>query len=162
MEKGERYRDTTTGAVFEEMVHVKQDGVNVSKGEMYNYLKEKGINWKDILSKRLLPDEAYWDNSNKILYIYEKKHQHTSGSADEKLQTGEYKVRRYKELFKSLGIKECYFTYICNDWFKRDEYKDTFRDIKENQPHVNYIIVDPQQEELFWDNQKKSLRVSAS
>ena len=34
-----------------------------------------GIKWNDIISKKLLPDEAYFDENTKELRIYEKKFQ---------------------------------------------------------------------------------------
>ena len=56
--------------------------------------------------------------------IYEKKFQQTNGSADEKPQTCAFKIYEYKKLFSSLGVKNVYYIYIFNDWFKKSEYKD--------------------------------------
>lgn len=77
-------RDTSTGLIFEEKIKVNKKGINLTKHNLYRYLKEKNIEYKDIISKKLLPDEAYYNEEEKILYIYEKKYQQTAGSADEK------------------------------------------------------------------------------
>ena len=75
-------RDTSTGLIFEEKIKVNKKGINLTKHNLYRYLKEKNIEYKDIISKKLLPDEAYYDEEENILYIYEKKYQQTAGSAD--------------------------------------------------------------------------------
>lgn len=65
-------RDTSTGLIFEEKIKVNKKGINLTKHNLYRYLKEKNIEYKDIISKKLLPDEAYYNEEEKILYIYEK------------------------------------------------------------------------------------------
>ena len=64
-------RDTSTGLIFEEKIKVKKKGINLTKHNLYRYLKEKNIEYKDIISKKLLPDEAYYNEEENILYIYE-------------------------------------------------------------------------------------------
>lgn len=76
-----------------------------------------------ILSKKLLPDEAFFNFDTNTVYILEKKFQHSSGSVDEKLQTCDFKKRQYKRLFESHDI-DVEYCYICNDWFKQDAYRD--------------------------------------
>lgn len=118
-------RDTTTGAQFEEKVTLKNrhpNGIDLSKGKLYKYLKSKNINWQNILSRKLLPDEAYFDGDT--LYIYEKKYQQVEGSADEKLQTCGFKIYEFKKIAKLLGAKKVKYTYILSDWFKQSKYKD--------------------------------------
>src|SRR3989344_7449985 len=56
-----------------------------SKHQLYVFLKERGINYKDVISSKLLPDEALYVPNKKTMYIIEKKFQKTSGSVDEKL-----------------------------------------------------------------------------
>ena len=80
-------RNTLTGLAFEEKVSIKSKGIDLTKHKLYKYLASIGINYEDILSRKLLPDEAYYDKDNKVLYIYEKKFQQCEGSADEKPQT---------------------------------------------------------------------------
>ncbi|NOK31164.1 hypothetical protein P740_005805 [Helicobacter pylori E48] len=95
------------------------------KHELYKYLKEKGVNWKENLSSQLLPDNAIFVPSNNTFFILEIKYQETNGSVDEKLQTCDFKLKQYKELFKSLECK-VEFIYILNERFiKKPKYKDT-------------------------------------
>lgn len=65
-------RDTSTGLIFEEKIKANKKGINLTKHNLYRYLKEKNIDYKDIISKKLLPDEAYYNEEENILYIYEK------------------------------------------------------------------------------------------
>ena len=66
-------RDTTTGAIFEAKTKGIAPGIEISKYELYRFLEKKGIKWQELLSRKLLPDEAYWDEDSKILSIFEKK-----------------------------------------------------------------------------------------
>ena len=123
-------RNTTTGLLFEEKVRMEQIGEDISKHALYRFLKDKGVDWKDYLSKKLLPDEAYFDKENNRVIIYEKKYQQTAGSADEKPQTCAFKIYQFRRLFAALGITDVQYIYIFNDWFKKPEYKDMLDYIK--------------------------------
>lgn len=123
-------RDTSTGLHFEEEVKINQKGIDVSKHNLYRYLKSKNINYLDHISRKLLPDEAYIDEESSSLYIYEKKCQYSHGSVDEKPQTCAFKIMQFRKLAQPLHIKNVYYTYIFNDWFKRPEYKDMLEYIK--------------------------------
>ena len=123
-------RDTTTGLKFEEIVNIKCSGIPVAKYKLYKHLKEKGINYKDIISKRLLPDDAYIDYDNSTFYIFEKKFQEKPGSADEKPQTCAFKIFQFRKIATALGLKDTYYIYILSDWFKKPEYKDMLDYIK--------------------------------
>ena len=93
------------------------------KGSLYKFLKSKGVNYKEILSKRLLPDEALYVIVNNTMYILELKFQKTSGSVDEKLQTCDFKKKQYQRLFAPLNY-EVEYIYILSDWFNVPGYKD--------------------------------------
>lgn len=123
-------RDTTTGLLFEERVKIQEKGINVTKHKLYQYLKTKGIDYTTLISKKLLPDEAFVDLENSRLVIYEKKFQQTAGSADEKPQTCAFKMWEYKKIAAALGLKDVTYTYIFNEWFKKPEYKDMLEYIK--------------------------------
>jgi len=86
-------------------------------------LEEEGVNWKPILSKKLLPDDALLVIVRETLFIIEVKYQQVAGSVDEKLQTCDFKRKQYIKLVASLGLKVEY-VYVFNDWFKKTEYKD--------------------------------------
>lgn len=123
-------RDTTTGLLFEERVKIKKEGIDVTKHELYRYLSKKGIDYTTLISKKLLPDEAFIDLENSRLIVYEKKFQQAAGSADEKPQTCAFKILQYKKIAMALGLKNVTYTYIFNDWFKKPEYKDMLDYIK--------------------------------
>jgi len=109
-------------------------GVLLPKYEIYRYLFKKGIildrEAKDVLSKRLLPDNAFFNFTNKVIYIIEVKFQGASGSTDEKIQTCDYKRKRYVKLFGE-HVQKVEFIYILSEWFERPEYKDTLGYIEE-------------------------------
>lgn len=117
-------RDTTTGAKFEEKVQINTTGINLTKHNLYKYMEKLGIKWNDIISKKLLPDEAYFDESTKELKIYEKKFQQVAGSADEKPQTCAFKIYQFRKIGKAIGAEKVTYTYLLSSWFSKPEYKD--------------------------------------
>lgn len=132
-------RDTTTGLAFEKEVKLSQKGTDLTKHNLYHFMKTKGIDWKTIISKKLLPDEAYFDEETKTFYIFEKKFQQTAGSADEKPQTCAFKIAQFRKIGAAFGAEKVFYTYIFNDWFKRPEYKDMLEYIK-SVPGCDYIF----------------------
>ena len=123
-------RDTTTGLKFEEKVQIQSDGINLSKHKLYAYLEKQGIDYRDIISRKILPDECYLVDDS--LRVYEKKFQQTGGSADEKPQTCGFKIQQFRKVGAALGIKpeDVSYTYVFNDWFQKPEYKDMLDYIK--------------------------------
>lgn len=93
------------------------------KNAFYVFLQENGIDWKDYISCRLLPDNCIYVIVNNTLFIIEVKHQCTPGSVDEKLQTCDFKKKQYQKLLSRLNI-EVEYVYILSDWFKDKRYKD--------------------------------------
>lgn len=91
-------------------------------------MKNKNIKWEDLLSRKLLPDEAYFDGNT--LWIYEKKYQQTEGSADEKPQTCAFKIWEYRKIAAAIGAKDVKYTYIFSEWFRKDKYRDMLEYIK--------------------------------
>lgn len=86
-------------------------------------LEPEGIDWRNYISKRLLPDEALLNFTNNTVYIIEKKFQHGSGSVDEKLQTCDFKKKQYQKLFCDTNY-DVEYLYVCNDWFRQSCYRD--------------------------------------
>lgn len=123
-------RDTTTGLIFEKENEIIGEGIELTKHKMYTYLKEKNIDWEKILSRKLLPDTAYFNPETGELKIYEKKFQQTEGSADEKPQTCAFKIFEYNKIGKAIGAKTVTYTYLLSDWFKQAKYKDMLDYIK--------------------------------
>lgn len=98
------------------------------KNGLYKKLLEpKGINYKTVLSKKLLPDGALLVGDT--LYIIEKKYQAGAGSVDEKLQTCDFKKKQYQKLFTPLGIN-VEFYYVLNRWFEQEANRDVFEYIR--------------------------------
>jgi len=93
------------------------------KHQFYKYLEEERVNWRKLLSKKLLPDDALLVIVRETLFIIEVKYQQIGGSVDEKLQTCDFKRKQYLKLVKSIGLKVEY-VYVLNDWFKAPGYKD--------------------------------------
>lgn len=93
------------------------------KHDFYLYLTEEDIDWKNLISKKLLPDDALLVIVRETLFIIEVKYQQVAGSVDEKLQTCDFKRKQYLKLVAGLGLKVEY-VYVLNDWFKKPEYKD--------------------------------------
>lgn len=94
------------------------------KHEFYRFLQEFTIDWKEFLSKQLLPDNGLFVVVRDTLFIIEIKFQQVAGSVDEKLQTCDFKRKQYTKLVHSLGWRVEY-VYVLNDWFKNECYKDT-------------------------------------
>lgn len=87
------------------------------------FLETRGIDWRQHLSKRLLPDNAIYVIVNNTMFILEVKMQHTVGSVDEKLQTYDYKKKQYQKLLFQLNM-EVEYIYILDEWFRQPKYKD--------------------------------------
>ncbi len=93
------------------------------KHDFYNFLTEEKIEWNTLISAKLLPDDALLVIVRETLFIIEVKYQKVSGSVDEKLQTCDFKRKKYQKLVSSLNLKVEY-VYVLNDWFKQPKYKD--------------------------------------
>lgn len=107
-------------------------GILAPKHNLYKLLLEpKSIHWEKIISKQLLPDEAFYNFNTNTVYIIEKKFQKQAGSVDEKLQTCDFKLQQYTKLFSHLNIKVIYMYILC-DWFKDPKYKDVLEYIIES------------------------------
>ena len=99
-------------------------GFYTEKHKFYDtFLKIHDIDWRNINSKKYLPDSVLVNNRKKIIYIIEKKYQSGSGSVDEKLQTCDFKKKVYTKLIEKTGYKTEYY-YLLNNWFERKEYND--------------------------------------
>lgn len=61
------------------------------------------------------PDECYINMEKKFIYIIEKKFQQTNGSVIEKLQTPEFKIWNYSQMFQNFTIV---YVYCLSDYFK--------------------------------------------
>lgn len=102
----------------------KEVGQIFKKHELYSqFLKPRGIDWRNCISAQLLPDNGIYVIINNTVYIIEVKTQNVGGSVDEKLQTCDFKKKQYQKLFFPLNI-EVQYIYILDDWFRNPRYKD--------------------------------------
>jgi hypothetical protein len=92
---------------------------------LYDYLSEQGVDWKEVVSSRLLPDDAIYVITNNTAYIIEKKTQSGGGSVDEKLQTCDFKKKQYMKLFSRINV-EVKYMYLLDRWFDKPRYRDVF------------------------------------
>ena len=107
------------------------------KYDFYRFLEENKIEWENIISKRLLPDDAMLVIIRETLFIIEVKYQQVAGSVDEKLQTCDFKRKQYQKLVCPLGLKVEY-VYVLSDWFKKPEYKDVLDYINSVNCHYKF------------------------
>ncbi|HAB50804.1 MAG TPA: hypothetical protein DCE80_01265 [Ignavibacteriales bacterium] len=107
------------------------------KHEFYKYLDELNVNWKNILTRKLLPDDALLVIVRETLFIIEVKYQQGDGSVDEKLQTCDFKRKQYLKLVASLGIKVEY-VYVLSEWFNKPKYKDVLDYINSVNCHYKF------------------------
>jgi hypothetical protein len=135
---------TVTGLKFEERIYlllgiarvpgytVVEDDIiyqntkvaqSLRKNKLYVFLASQGIDYRDYLSKKLLPDDAILVPSTNTIYIIEMKFQSTEGSVDEKLQTCDFKKKHYIKLLYTLNLNVEYI-YILNDWYEAPKYRD--------------------------------------
>lgn len=95
-------------------------GYIVGKHKLYKFLDlQENDLWKQYISKKLLSDEAFFNLSNRNIYIIEKKWQQVAGSVDEKLQTCDFKKKEYEALFSDTYFNIEYY-YVLNDFFDED------------------------------------------
>lgn len=102
----------------------KEVARSYAKNGIYVFLKEQGVDYMKIVSKRLFPDEAVYVIVNNTLFIIEMKFQHVAGSVDEKLQTCDFKKKQYQKLMSAININ-VHYIYILSEWFKKPQYRDT-------------------------------------
>lgn len=93
------------------------------KYSFYKFLEREGVDWKTIISKRLLPDDSIYVIINNTMFIIECKFQQNEGSVDEKLQTCDFKKKQYQKLLSQLNM-EVEYIYLLSEWFKNPKYKD--------------------------------------
>lgn len=121
------YKVDDNGQIF---YQGKLVAISLKKSALYKFLNLNGVDYKTLLSSKLLPDQAILVFSTKTLYVIEMKFQKITGSVDEKLQTSAYKRKQYLRLMQPLNINVEYY-YVLSDWFKQDKYKDVLAYIKE-------------------------------
>lgn len=92
------------------------------KHRFYSFLKERGVDWRNIISKRLLPDDSIYIIINNTFFIIECKFQQVAGSVDE-LLVCDFNKKQYQKLLSNLNM-EVEYLYLLSNWFRKPEYRD--------------------------------------
>lgn len=124
---------TNSGFLIEGSFVLAEDrkvGQLIEKAKLYKFLDAAGVEWQQLISSRLLPDEACFSLKANSVTIVEKKWQEVGGSVDEKLQTCGFKLRQYSRLFEPIEV-EVKYVYLLNDWFAQPRYQDVLDYIRE-------------------------------
>lgn len=117
------------GDGVEERATGREVGRLYGKNKLYkNLLEANGIDYKVLVSKKLLPDDALL--VGRKLFVIEKKYQAGAGSVDEKLQTCDFKRKQYGKLLAPLNITAEYYYILNNLWFNHPSYRDVFEYIE--------------------------------
>lgn len=136
--------NTQTGLIFEGKTDLStflnsQNGYSVQNGIVYykdevvarifkkhgfyKLLAENDIDWKSLISKKLLPDDSIFVIVANTMFIIECKFQQVPGSVDEKLQTCDFKKKQYQKLLSKVNI-DVEYIYLLSDWYRNPSYKD--------------------------------------
>ena len=118
-------KETDETKIFYNKEHIAS---SYKKHMFYKYLEREGVKWKNLISRKLFPDEALFVKKKNTLYILEMKFQEREGSTDEKLQTCDFKLQQYKRLVSEFSVTVQYI-FVLNDWFKKEGYKDVLKHI---------------------------------
>jgi len=94
----------------QEFKATKQTGLFKCMNDKINNKIEKAHGCKN-------PDECFIDETNKRLFIIEKKFQQVNGSVCEKIQTPDFKLWQYNRTFPEYKI---IYVYCLSDWFKKN------------------------------------------
>lgn len=154
--------NTRTGLVFEGKTDlasflrnqpgysVSDDGLVIYDGKevarifkkhaFYKFLKSQGVNWQELISRKLLPDDSIYVIINNTLFIIECKFQQTKGSVDEKLQTCDFKKKQYQKLLSRLNI-DVEYVYLLSDWFRQPMYFDVLNYIHSVNCHYYFEYI---------------------
>ncbi|EOG9652039.1 hypothetical protein ACLMNI_000612 [Campylobacter upsaliensis] len=92
------------------------------KHRFYSFLEERGVDWRNIISKRLLPDDSIYVIINNTFFIIECKFQQVAESVDE-LLICDFNKKQYQKLLSNLNM-EVEYVYLLSDWFRKLEYRD--------------------------------------
>ena len=107
------------------------------KHDFYRFLDEFKVDWQNILSRKLLPDDAMLVIVRDTFFIIEVKYQQVADEVDEELMLCDFKRKQYLKLVAPLGLKVEY-VYVLNDWFKKPEYKDVLAYIHSVNCHYKF------------------------
>ncbi|WKX02266.1 PD-(D/E)XK nuclease superfamily protein [Candidatus Mycoplasma mahonii] len=114
------------------------------QGQIYHALKLHNLDQfsnehiSKVLSKKINPDGFILCLARNHLTIFEKKWQQTSGSVDEKIQTGPFKLLMFEKLLRNSGIS-CQYNYILSPWFQSKVYRNV-KEYYEDNKKINIWV----------------------
>ncbi len=115
------YLDVIGSNVFYQQRNVAQV---FEKNHFYKlFLNPLGVDEKELLSKKLLPDGVLVNLTSNEVFIIEKKFQEGAGSVDEKLQTCDFKLKQYQKLLEGTQYTG-HFIFLLNGFFEKRVYDD--------------------------------------
>ena len=118
------------GKIWSSEVYNTTDGnllgiVTQKHGFYTDIVEPQGVNWEDIFSSKLLPDNAFINYAKQTIYLVEMKYQESGGSVDEKMQTGPFKLHQYQRLTSHFRDKyDVQLIYFLNQYFLATKYDD--------------------------------------
>ena len=92
----------------------------------------------NVFSTKIRPDAFIISKKPRVLTIFEKKWQQSSGSVDEKIQTAPYKIAMFEKLLRNFKISVQY-QYILSSWFRSDQYRN-IKEYYEDNKKVNIWV----------------------
>ena len=107
------------------------------KHEFLEFLDVSHVDWRNLLSGKLLPEDVMLVIVRKTLFVVEAIYQQAAGSVDDELQSCDFRRKQYLKLVAPLGLKVEY-VYVLNDWFKKPEYKDVLDYIHSMNCHYKF------------------------
>jgi len=105
--------------------------------DFYRFLDEGGVDWRNKVNGKLLPDQALLVIARETLFVVEIRCQQRPGWVFRKLQTCDFKRKQYVKLVAPLELRVEY-VYVLNDWFKKPEYKDVLDYIQSVNCHYKF------------------------
>lgn len=132
---GKRYTEMYDELSFD--VSPGRTFVRIIKKQLAKYFN---LNTEYVFDGCVEPDECYYDKSNKILFVIEKKYQNGSGSKIEVLQTAPAKRENLSQVFSSLQIDVVYM-YCVNFELKRFLKKVVLNYLTRNNIQVFYAYL---------------------
>jgi len=118
------------GKIWSSEVYNTTDGnllgiVTQKHGFYTDIVEPQGVNWEEILSSKLLPDNVFINYAKQTIYLVEMKYQESGGSVDEKMQTGPFKLHQYQRLTSHFRDKyDVQLIYFLNEYFLASKYDD--------------------------------------
>jgi hypothetical protein len=116
LRNSEYYTITKRNKNREELILSLDDfEVNFIRLKGTGFIKEFNLKQEDLAHGCKRPDEVYYNECSKTIFIIEKKNQNCGGSVCEKIQTGQFKKDFFQTILEGYNV---HYIYCLSDWFK--------------------------------------------